>query len=273
MPITKDHAIALRHLDYSETSQVLLFLTREHGPRRLIAKGIKRSTKQKFATGIDLLEHGELVFSAKTGGDSSLGTLTEWRQLKLYLGLREDLRRLYAAQYAAEVTAAMVEEADPHPEVFDALAALLEALAAGGDPVTLLAQYQITLLTAVGLWPDLTRCMICNRAAPPGRAGFFSAHQGGLICRECIGRVAEKRKVNGHTLDVLRQGRPTPESARAVFDLLDYAVAHIIGRRPALSHFIREIPRPASPPLPLPPSPPPDPSALVPSPSSLPPVP
>src|SRR5512146_2296347 len=113
MPAIKDQAITLRRLDYSETSQVLLFLTRDHGPRRLLAKGIKRGTKKKFATGIDLLEHGRVVFSSRTPGDSSLGTLMEWQQINLYIGLRTELARLYAAQYAAEVTAAMVEEADP----------------------------------------------------------------------------------------------------------------------------------------------------------------
>ena len=55
MPLVKDEAIVLRRLDSSESSQVLVFFTREHGPQRLIAKGIKRGTKQRFATGIDLL--------------------------------------------------------------------------------------------------------------------------------------------------------------------------------------------------------------------------
>ncbi|HQA45519.1 MAG TPA: recombination protein O N-terminal domain-containing protein, partial [Phycisphaerae bacterium] len=97
MPVMKDEAVALRRIDYSETSQVLLFLTRGHGPRRLLAKGIKRGTKQKFATGIDLLEHGRVVFAVRASGESGLGNLTEWRQIDLYTGLRSDLHRLYAA--------------------------------------------------------------------------------------------------------------------------------------------------------------------------------
>ena len=98
MPAIKDEAITLRRLDYSETSQVLVFLTREHGCRRLIAKGIKRGTRQRFATGIDLLERGQIMFISKSQSDASLGTLTEWRQLDAYMGLRGDLRRLYSGQ-------------------------------------------------------------------------------------------------------------------------------------------------------------------------------
>lgn len=239
MPAIKDQAVALRRLDYSETSQVLLFLTREHGPRRLLARGIKRGTKKRFAVGVDLLEHGELVFSARNVGESSLGNLIEWRQTSLYLGLRRDLERLYAAQYAAEVTAAMVEEADPHPELFDALVAFLGALAAECEPLPRLVGYQSALLTAVGLWPDLSRCMLCSRPAPPGRAGFFSAHQGGLVCRDCVNRVAEKCKANGAVLDALRQGESSNQAASGGFELLDYTIAHTLGRRPELSRFVR----------------------------------
>jgi DNA repair protein RecO (recombination protein O) len=239
MPAIKDQAIALRKLDYSETSQVLLFLTRDHGPRRLLAKGIKRGTKSKFATGIDLLERGQLEFSARSAGDSSLGILIEWRQIDLYVNLRTDLSRLYAAQYAAEVTAAMLEEADPHADLFDALTALLRALAEGGEPLPLLVKYQAALLTGVGLWPDLTRCLLCERQAPPGRAAFFSAHQGGLICRDCVNRVAEKQKVNGTVLEALRRGQFSAQTAPGGFDLLDYTFAHTLGRRPHLSRFIR----------------------------------
>src|SRR5690606_12887091 len=109
----------------------------------------------------DLLEYGELVFTVRSGGNSTLGLLTEWRQVNLFLALRGRLQHLYAAQYAAEVTAGMVEEADPHPALFDALVRFLEDLSAGSEPLPLLAGYQTVLLREVGLWPDLTRCVLC----------------------------------------------------------------------------------------------------------------
>ena len=47
-------AIALRTTDYSETSQVVHFLTREMGGVRLLAKGTKRP-KSKSGGAIDLM--------------------------------------------------------------------------------------------------------------------------------------------------------------------------------------------------------------------------
>lgn len=238
MPAIKDEAITLKRLDYSETSQVLVFLTREHGCRRLIAKGIKRGTSKRFATGIDLLERGQVAFIAKFQSDASLGTLTEWQQLDAYMGLREDLQRLYGGQYAAEITTAMVEEADPDADLFDALRDLLGGLACGAEPLPLLVGYQCALLRSAGLWPDLSRCVMCGKPAPAGRAGFLAVHQGGLACRNCEPGIVDKRKVSGATLDALREARLTPATARDAFDLLNYTITHIIGRQPTLARFV-----------------------------------
>lgn len=238
MPTIKDEAITLKRLDYSETSQVLVFLTRENGCRRLIAKGIKRSTKKQFAAGIDLLERGQVMFVSRSQSDTSLGTMTEWRQLDAYIGLRSDLQRLYSAQYAAEITGAMVEESDPNAGLYDALRDLLGSLTCGIAPLLLLVQYQCALLRSAGVWPDLGRCVMCDKPAPPGRAGYFAVHQGGLVCRDCEPGVVEKRKVLGTTLDALREARLTPESAQDAFDLLNYVISHIIGRQPTLARYI-----------------------------------
>ena len=239
MAAVKDQAIVLRRLDYSETSQVLVFLTRDHGRQRLIAKGIKRSTKKRFAPAIELLERGQLVFLAGSEHREGLGTLTEWRQAELHLGLRRDLQRLYAGQYAAEVTAAMIADGDPHPDLFDVMVGLLDSLAGGGDPLPLLAGYQVALLAAVGLWPDLTRCVICDKSAPPGRAAYFSAHQGGLICRDCEPKMAEKCKVPAAVLTALRESTFKTETAPGAFDLLNYTISQTIGRQPVLAKFVR----------------------------------
>ncbi len=53
MATIRDHAVALRRYEYSETSQVIVFFTRDHGLVRAIAKGIKRSTKTRFAAAVD----------------------------------------------------------------------------------------------------------------------------------------------------------------------------------------------------------------------------
>ena len=56
-----DRCICLRKVEYSETSQILLLFSREHGLQKVIAKGAHRRTKagsSKFDGGADLLDVG-----------------------------------------------------------------------------------------------------------------------------------------------------------------------------------------------------------------------
>lgn len=195
MPLQKDIGIVLRRLDYSETSQILVVFTREHGQQRVIAKGVKRSTKKKASTGIDLLEQGRIVFSQRPGKEAALATLTEWRQEESYAHVHRDLYGMYAAQYAAEVTAQLTEVNDPHAMLFDALVSLLRDLASI-DPVAALVQFLWTMLREIGLRPEMSRCVNCGRDAAGDRMLHFSSHAGGVICRDCEPHVIEKIRID-----------------------------------------------------------------------------
>ncbi len=241
MTLIKDSAVVLRRLDYSETSQVLSMFTREHGQQRLIAKGVKRSTKTRVAVGIDLLESGRVVFSRRPGKEDNLATLTEWHQEDNFAHLRRDLTRCYAAQYAAEVTSHLTEVHDPHPGLFDGLLGLLRSLETG-DALSTLAAYLWLLLTEIGLRPDLSRCTACNRPVGAGDALYFSSRQGGAICLDCEPAIVEKRRIAKGVAQVLvTKTRPASGLALPVFDLLDYHITETMARRPRLSKMLRAV--------------------------------
>lgn len=202
MPLQKDIGIVLRRLDYSETSQILVVFTREHGQQRVIAKGVKRSTKKKASTGIDLLEQGRIVFSQRPGKEDAMATLTEWRQEESYVHVHRDLYRMYAAQYAAEVTAQLTEVNDPHAVLFDAIVSLLRDLA-NIDPVAALVQFLWTMLREIGLRPEMARCVNCGRDAAGDLMLHFSSHAGGVICRDCEPHVVEKIRIDGEAALIL----------------------------------------------------------------------
>ena len=221
-----DEAIVLRLSEYSESSQIVTLFSARHGQLRLIAKGVRRSTKKRFATGLDLLELGELGFIPPRG-DAQLGTLTEWVQRDAFSGLRRDALRLYGAMYAVELVAGMTEEGDPHAELFHALRAALADLAGDAPPGPVLAGFQSELLTAVGYGPDLHACVDCGRPPPANQPVYFSAAAGGLLCRDCEVHHVEKRRLPA------RLTGTTPRSGDAYewFLLLDYNLTHLARRR------------------------------------------
>ncbi len=229
-----DQAIVLRLSDYSETSQIATLFARCGGKLRLIAKGLRRGTRKRFAVGLDLLEYGQVRY-VRPRGQAGLGTLAEWTQRDAFLGLRRALIRQYGAFYAVELTDRLTEEYDPHPELFAALLELLGDLAADetptladgrpGTPAALIVRFQAALLRAVGYAPVLRQCVDCGRPRVRGSAAYFSSAAGGLLCRACQQRHAEKRRLAPRLLD-----RPACEQApEDWFPLLDYHLAHIAG--------------------------------------------
>lgn len=239
MSLFSDRAIVLRRLDYSESSQILALFTRDHGKVRLIAKGIKRGTKKRFAAAIDLLEAGAVTWSARPDRPENLGILTEWKQTQAFVGLREGLDRLYAGQYAAEVTAELTEEHDPHRQLFEALIDFLERASGSDGALGWLCVYQRSLLVEIGSMPRGDSCVGCRNALPQGSESmYFSSHEGGLLCRDCEGSYVEKRLVSAGAIRAVWGGQISESTAVEVFDVLNYHISHLMHKEPKLAEFV-----------------------------------
>ena len=245
----REQAICLQATDYSETSQVLGFLTRQAGAVRVIGKGTKRP-KSKSAGPIDLLCEGELIYS--TGRGQSLATLIEFTETDAHRDLRTDRRRLNAGLYALEIVNASVHEGDVHAEVFDLLHNTLTRLGQTDAPVAaVLAYFQWRLLRHMGLLGQLHTCVTCG-GEKGSRSLFFSSALGGVVCERCSHTAPDKTPVDAETLagllavaaaesgrfDKLRTSRrtalPGPAAAK-VNRLLCYHISHQLGHRPKMA--------------------------------------
>jgi DNA repair protein RecO (recombination protein O) len=235
----KESAICLRTSDYSETSQVVHFITRGWGLVRLLAKGAKRP-KSSSGGAIDILSEGELVFIASSR--ESLGTLVEFSESVSRGELRGEAGRLNAALFMAELTGLLVPEGDPHVAVFDLLHNALERLGQAGAPVpAVLAFFQWRLLRHVGLLGELDACVSCGAAIDPlaGRPVYFTSAQGGLLCPVCEGRAGEKYRLTGAAMagiaamKAVQSGQKVAlndAQADALNQVLAYHAAHQLGK-------------------------------------------
>ena len=251
----REPAICLRTHDYSETSQVVHFLTRTSGVVRLLAKGTKRP-KSKSGGALDLLSEGDLVFSG--AGRLTLGTLMEFTETVPHLDLRHDGRRLNVAVFLLELAAEMLPESDPHPEVFDLLHNALVRLGQEGAPVAaVLAYFQWRLLRHVGLLGQLNDCVVCGDTilTPadatslrlPPRDVYFSSFQGGLLCGACESATVEKYLLDRDTLSAIAillaveagQKAPLPDKqARALTRLLNSHITQQLGKPLKMARYV-----------------------------------
>ncbi|MEM8781995.1 MAG: DNA repair protein RecO [Planctomycetota bacterium] len=234
MPRFKDLAVCLRLVEYSESSQVAVLLTREHGKVRGLAKGSRRlapSSIQRFSGGLELMHRGQVV--ATTRPSSELAALTEWDLQDDAHHLRGDLHAQRVALYAADLTHALLADLDPHPLTFAAMSDLIDRLAEPPvDPQAALLRFQWALLDDAGYRPVLDQDAVRGEDLADAEAYTFDAQAGGFTADE--GPTAWR--VRRATLDTLRrvadrspQNLPADASRRANRLLAAYA-RELIGR-------------------------------------------
>jgi len=208
--LTKDLAICIHAVDYSETSQVAIFFTRETGKISVIAKGSKRP-KSAFGGPIEILAYGDIVFTA-TGGEK-LATLTEFEQKPGFNSPAENLFALNCALFAAELVTNLTDEYDPHPQLFDNFVQFLQNLCerrATSDErrniLALLILFQLGLLKEVGLQPILSYCVNCKTQyaiRDTQYETYFSSSANGLVCKDCEAGFIDKIRLSKNAADCL----------------------------------------------------------------------
>jgi DNA repair protein RecO (recombination protein O) len=239
----REPAICLGATDYSETSQVVHFLTRGAGPVRLLAKGSKRA-KSKSGGAIDLFSEGDLLFIAGRG--EGLGTLVEFAETVAHNALRKEASALDAGLFMIEAAGRLLGADDPHPEVFDLLHNSLNRLGQADAPrPAVLAYFLWRLLRHAGLLGELRVCVSCGRKLGDElQPASFSSSLGGMLCRDCEGEAREKYRLDAVALEGLaalaaaeaaprpggKRAALPPQQAQAVIRLLAYHIGQQTGR-------------------------------------------
>jgi len=243
MALIKDYAICIRHQDYSESSQIVTLFGRQSGKIRALAKGSRRP-RSKFEGGIDLLTAGEVLFS--TGrSESSLATLTEFHLQESWAGLRGKLVALHCGQFMGDLMSQFTEDYDPHEDLFDIFVKALGDLQKGGQPVMILAVFELALLREVGMQPIWDRCCSCRGGLGEQQRMYFSSTSGGMLCRDCEGAIAEKRYVRPGVVSLVQQ----PEKMKTgrerdileAHELLCYHIREILGKQNQMMAFVNQL--------------------------------
>jgi len=214
--LSSDHAICIRLLDYSETSQILTIFTRNNGLIRVIAKGSHRATKagsSKFDGGVDLLDEGACVFTDRLEKD--LNILTEWKVVDGRRWLRTTLRPLHLSLYLAELISDLIEVRDPQPELYQRYAWTLDQFNTPAIEEAAIALV-IDLLQISGYLPLLDRCVACERDIAREKLLFFLPSRGGVVCSTCEGALPGRMVVDPRPVAIARMILGLPRSAGAV---------------------------------------------------------
>ncbi len=175
-------AIVLKTLDLGEADRIITLLTRHFGKVNVVAKGIRRPTS-RLAGYAEPLSHA--TYQLARGRELDVLTGAETRSA--YLALRDDLDRIAAGWYVAEVADRSTVERSPAAAVFDLVETALRHLEAGHAPALVCRWWDLHLLDRTGFRPALASCARCGGALREG-TNAWSPLDGGAVCTTCIDR-------------------------------------------------------------------------------------
>ena len=151
MPLYTADALILRTYTLGESDRIVVFLTRDRGKKRGVAKNARQS-RRRFGGSLEPMTYGRVAYVERERRDLVLLHYVEPTRSPLSVA---DGQALGYVAYFAELIDEWAQEADPHEALFRLGASTVDALAAG-VPVEPLARYfEYWLLRLQGVYrPD-----------------------------------------------------------------------------------------------------------------------
>lgn len=180
--IRKTLGLTLRISPFSNTSQVVSWLSPDRGRLSTLIKGAQRP-RGGFLGQYDLFYVCELLFYDRA--ERGLHILHAVTPLKTRNVFRQDLRRCTFASYACDLAWRLCPYESPAPGLFRLLDETLDSVEQHGPKESLVAWYELRVLSELGLAPQLNRCPGCGTDTSIQVLGAFSLARGGLLCPRC----------------------------------------------------------------------------------------
>jgi len=220
MPLYTAEALILRTYKLGEADRIVVFLTRDRGKKRGVARAARRS-RVRFGAGLEPLTRADVAYFEREGRDLVWLNYAELVQSP-FRACGE--AALAYVGYFAELLDESAPEGDPSERLFRLGASMVDALAVG-VPVRPLARYfEYWLLRLQGVYPSHLRCSCCgarfDEAAGawllPGDREFrcppcavAGGERGVPVSREALAFLAGASRVPPERLEEL----PCPERA------------------------------------------------------------
>ena len=214
MPLYSGDALILRTYKLGEADRIVVFLTRDRGKKRGVAKGARRP-RSKFTGALEPLTEARVAYFERERRELVGLNYAETVHSPLMLDASEALSYVC---YFAELLDEWAQEADADERLYRLGASMLEAMR-GGAPVEPLARYfEYWLLRLQGVYPEsrgtlspgAMEFLSASRLAAPQQVGSLPAAHGVLrelegVHRALIAMHLEKSLKSDRVLRDLRR--------------------------------------------------------------------
>jgi DNA repair protein RecO (recombination protein O) len=178
MPVYKADALVLRTYKLGEADRIVVFMTRDRGKKRGVAKGARRP-RSRYMGALEPLTRGEVAYFERE--QRELVQLNYLDPVRSPL-LAQSAEALGYVGYFAELLDEWAQDAHADERLFRLGSSMVDAITAGA-PIEKLARYfEYWLLRLQGVYPALA-CAECNGSLGQGAMMPPRTHM--FVCEGC----------------------------------------------------------------------------------------
>ena len=241
MPVFTSEALILRTYKLGESDRIVVFLTRDRGKKRGVAKGARRAKSRYIGALEPMTRAGVAYYERELRDLVRINYIEAQRSPLSAIGLAgAGASVLGHVGYFAELIDEWAPEAHADERLYRLGSAVVDALAAGA-PIDRLARYfEYWILRLQGVYPALTACPGCGGALEAGAIMPPREHM--FVCQRC-GSAGHGTDVGPEALRFLRDaGRTAPERMDSlVLDSRASRQLETAHRRLLHTHLVKEL--------------------------------
>ena len=182
MPLVETESLVLKSYNLAEADRIVVFLTREHGVVRGVAKGAKR-LKSRFGSSLEPFSKINLEYFQKE--ERELVSIQSVELIRSSFDAASDPAFLQTFSYIADLLISFAPPHDPNEILYRMVNACIEAATDSAPRLSDVRLYfELWLLRLGGYLPDWNGCDSCKRALETQEPGYLKADFA-LLCTEC----------------------------------------------------------------------------------------
>ncbi|HXG56985.1 MAG TPA: DNA repair protein RecO [Vicinamibacterales bacterium] len=214
MPVYTSEALILRTYKLGEADRIVVFLTRDRGKKRGVAKGARRA-RSRYSGALEPMTRAGVAYYERELRDLVRINYVEpvMSPLSAIGSLGASAAAFGHVGYFAELIDEWAPEAHADERLYRLGSAMVDALAAGA-PIDRLARYfEYWLLRLQGVYPAFGACPACGHAMD---AAVMPPREDMYVCRRCA-PSGSGTHLGAEALQFLRaSGRTAPEKVDAL---------------------------------------------------------